>query len=305
MSCKNNFPIDITNNPKGVCNLKCKYSYKYNDSISTIKNVNNNYILLNYDRVNTYPVIFNSYPYYVSDIFIFRQSLHTYSGIKADGELLIRHMSDYNTILWVCIPIIMSDVKNKSSEILSNIISNASKYANVADLTTYLKESINITFLIPNKRFYSYKNCANDNFIVFSKDDGAFIGISELQLSELKNIIIDTSETVEVSKTDDFYVNNDGGKLLGDDITGDIYIDCKPVVDDGDIIDENISGLSSFDEMFSHENLKNFKDSYILKFILLLVFLLILYFLYKLLLVLINNLLDDDVEKGSINVKKQ
>ena len=305
MSCVNGFPIDITNNPKGTCDLKCKYSFKYNDSISNITNKGTS-LKLTYDKTNTYPVVFNSNPYYVSDISIFSPSLHTYSGMRADAEILIRHMSDYNNVLWVCIPLIKSNTMTKSTEVLENIISNANKFANKANSTTYLKNNINLNHFIPSKKFYSYKNCTNnENFIVFSKDDGGYAIIKEEQLSLLKNIISDATSTIKTTKNDEFYVNNQGPQSLAGDVTGDIYIDCKPVSDDGKIIEDAPPKLSSLEEMFSPESMKNFKNSNTFKLLIALLSIIGFFILYKLVMKLIDKLFGAEEGGGDAIVQSK
>lgn len=302
MSCINGFPIDITNNPKGTCDLKCKYSFKYNDSTSTIKNVGGKYLKLSYEKINTYPVVFNSYPYYVSDIYIFSPSLHTYSGMRADAEILIRHMSDSNTVLWVCIPLIKSNTMTKSTEVLENIISNANKFANKSGSTTYLTNKINLNHFVPSKKFYSYKNCKNDeNFIVFSIEDGGYSIIKENQLTNLKKIIGDYTTTIKTNKMDDFYVNNQGPQSLAGDVTGDIYIDCKPVSDDGKIIEDAPPKLSSLEEMFSPESMKKFKESNGFKVLIAILSLIGVFILYKLVMKIIDKVFG--AEEGSADIE--
>lgn len=288
MSCINGFPIDITNNPKGTCDLKCKFSFKYNDSTSTITNIGKKYLKLSYEKINTYPVVFNSYPYYVSDVLIFSPSLHTYSGLRADAELIIKHSSDYNTRLWVCIPLVKSNSVNKYTQTLDNII-NASKFANKSGSSTYMKETINLNDFIPNKKFYTYKNCANsENFIVFSKDDGAFATIKESQLTDLKKNIGDYTSFIKTNQTNEFYVNNKGPEGLSGDITGDIYIDCKPVSDDGKIIEDTPPKMSSLEEMFSPESMKKFKDSNAFKILIAFLSLIGIFILYKIIMKIID-----------------
>ena len=63
MSCStSNSPIDITDKNSGVCSLKCKYMFKYNDSSTTINN-KGDYLRLSYDKPSTDPVVYNSVPY--------------------------------------------------------------------------------------------------------------------------------------------------------------------------------------------------------------------------------------------------
>lgn len=236
MSCLiSTSPINITNSPTGTCELKCNYKYKYNDSNTTIKN-NNNYISLSYEKPNIDPVIYNSLSYYVEQIRLYFPSLHTYNGVKADGEMIIIHRSDYREKLLVCIPII---IKGNTLTELDNIVSLVEKYANQPGKSTYSTKTINLNTYIPNKPMYIYKGslpfdeCTGiHNIIVFSKKDDAYI-----QMSELSNIKIIKPYTIKV-KSAPFYVNKKGPVSSLIETSDDIYIDCNPIGDNGEVIGE-------------------------------------------------------------------
>ena len=260
MSCsESNSPIDITDKNSGVCELKCKYMFKYNDS--SIKIINKgDYLSLNYDKPTTEPVLYNSIPYYVEEIRIYSQSLHSYNGSKADAELIIIHTNDYNTKLLVCIPILST---TNVSGPLELIISTASKFANTKDKTTFITKTINLNDVVPSKKMYIYSGtlpfppCNEENdIIVFNKNDGAYISISKDSLNGLNKIIKQNSIK---SKTNNFYVNNKGPQSLSIDESGEIYIDCKPISDDGNEIDSSNAGVtkSPINDMFSKIDYKS------------------------------------------------
>jgi hypothetical protein len=286
--------MDITSNdiikPKGTCDLKCKYSFKYNDSVSTITNTGI-FLKLTYERPNAHPVLFNSFPYYVSNVYIYSPSLHTYSGVKADGEILIEHISDYNIPLWICIPLIKNEAFNKSSNILDYIIGNAFKYMKPDSQPYNLTNTINLNDFIPNKKFYSYRSCDNKNYIVFSKDDGAYCTIKNQTLVNLKSIIKNSTIEVNNDKDREFFVNDKGPQSLSGNVADDIYIDCKPVSDDGNIIESIPTKPKEtfLEEMFNPENLKKFKKSVFFYILIGILSLIGLYILFKILMKIIDS----------------
>jgi carbonic anhydrase len=240
MSCSTaTSPIDITDKSEGTCELKCKYMFKYNDSTTRITN-KGDYLSLSYDKPVTDPVVYNSIPYYVEEVRIYSPSLHSYNGSKADAELIIIHTNDYNTKLLVCIPVNSS---TNSSGQLETILTTASKFANTTNKSTYMTTVINLNTMMPQNKMYIYSGslpfppCGGDNdIIVFNKDDGAFITISKNTLDLLKASIKQNSIQI---KTNSFYVNNKGPQSLSLDSSNEIYIDCKPVSDDGEPIDSD------------------------------------------------------------------
>lgn len=253
MSCStSNSPIDITDKNSGVCSLKCKYMFKYNDSSTTINN-KGDYLRLSYDKPSTDPVVYNSVPYYVEEIRIYSPSLHSYSGSKADGEFIIVHTNDYNSKLLVCVPIVSTTNQNGP---LESVISSASNFANSVNKTTFLTKTINLNNTIPQKKMYVYSGtlpfspCNGDNdIVVFNKNDGANISISENSFKLLNTIIKKNSIQ---TKPNTFFVNNNGPQSLSVESSSEIYIDCKPISDEGEAIDSSMDELKSpISEMFS------------------------------------------------------
>lgn len=243
MSCKNaTAPINIDNNPIGNCELKCKYSYKYKDSSSKLTN-RGDFLSLTYEVTYPEPVTYNANAYHADEIRIYTPSLHKFSNKNAAGEIIIKHYGPNGRLL-VCVPLIVDPRMNKS---LDTIISNAQKYAQKQGGSTMLN-SININDFIPNKKFYTYSGTlpydqcdGTYSYIVFNPNDGAFVPISSGQLDILNKLI--SSNKITTVTGSGFYVNNKGPTVPL--ATDDIYIDCKPISDDGEIIGDNETVKSS------------------------------------------------------------
>jgi len=241
MSCSNSTsPIDITGNSSGICDLKCKYSFKYNDSTTTIEN-KSTYLSLSYEKPNIDPVMYNSTSYYVEEIRIYSPSIHKYDGTNADAELIIIHSSDYAGKLLVCVPIVST---SKEISPLDIIVTTASQFANSSGKKTFLTKSFNLNVMVPNKKMYTYSGtlpfnpCDGEhNIITFNKKDDAYISLSTTNLNLLKTII--SKHNISIKKNT-YYVNNNGPTSnFSNENDSDIYIDCKPVSEDGNIIGED------------------------------------------------------------------
>ena len=121
MSCPNaTAPIDIgKDNIAGKCDLKCEFSFHYNNS-SCIATNRGDYISLAYDYSSSPPVVYNSASYDVKEVRIYSPSLHSFNGSKADGEFIIIHnTSSGANPLFVCIPIKSSNTSEESSKNLT------------------------------------------------------------------------------------------------------------------------------------------------------------------------------------------
>jgi len=269
MNCESsNSPIDITDKSSGTCELKCKYLFKYNDSSSRITN-KGNYLSLSYDKPNTDPVVYNSIPHYVEEVRIYTPSLHAYNGSNAEAELIIIHTNDYNTKLLVCIPII----PNEETGVLEFIIETASKFAKKNGQNTFMSKPMNLNNFIPLKKMYVYRGnlpfspCNGDNnIIVFNKNEKAYLSISKNSLSLLTGII---TKNIIKPKENSYFVNNKGPQSLSSSDGGEIYIDCKPISDDGKAIDDEDENeiKSPLSDMFSKINYKSIVNSIIFQII--------------------------------------
>lgn len=234
MSCTNaTAPIDISrDNVIGKCDLKCEFSFHYNDS-SCIATNRGDYISLSYDTSNSPPVTYNSSPYDVKEIRIYSPSLHSFNGTKADAEFIIIHQSSSGAKpLLVCIPIKSSNSGETSSKNLSNIIRTVASNAPAENEQTTVNISrFNLNAFVPRKPFFSYTasepyqpcNVDQNEYIVFPSDSA--IGIPELVLSALKKLI--TENVYDIKPSPGLFFNEKGPTNgPGSD---QIYIDCQPV----------------------------------------------------------------------------
>lgn len=261
MSCSNaTAPIDISkDNVLGKCDLKCEFSYHYNDS-SCVATNRGEYISLAYDTSSSPPVTYNSSSYDVKEVRIYSPSLHSFNGTKAEGEFIIIHntYAGANPLL-VCIPIKSSNTGEPSSKYLSSIIKTVATNAPTTDeQTTVTISNFNLNAFVPKKPFFSYTgsepyqpcNEGKNEYIVFATDSA--IGLSDIILSALKKVI--TENTYDIKPSPGLFFNQKGPS--SNVSSGQIYIDCQPV---GESEEEDVivtdSGSGSSTEMFTTENI--------------------------------------------------
>jgi carbonic anhydrase len=240
MSCPNaTAPIEISlNNITNKCDYKCAYSFNYHNSTSIATN-RGDYISLSYDSATTSPVTYNSAGYNVKEIRIYTPSLHSYSGSKTDGEMIIIHQSNTNAKpLLVCIPIIMNNSMGQGSAFIQGVIDTLSKNApsNGESTTT---ATYNLNTVVPRTPFFSYSGtepyqpCSTAvDYVVFDPANYS-IGINSSSLTTLQSIIQSNSYDVKSSDNSQqpippLFYNETGAKDI-DIMAGEFVIDCKPI----------------------------------------------------------------------------
>jgi carbonic anhydrase len=263
MSCSNaTAPIDISkDNVLGKCDLKCEFSYHYNDS-SCVATNRGDYISLTYDTSTTPPVTYNSSSYDVKEIRIYSPSLHSFNGTKADGEFIIIHntYAGANPLL-VCIPIKTSNTGEPSSKYLSSIIRTVANNAPTTDeQTTVNISNFNLNAFVPKKPFFSYTgtepyqpcNEAKNEYIVFASETA--IGIPDIMLNALKKVIAENVYDIKPSPGLFFNEKGPSNKFS----SSQIYIDCQPVGESEEeevIVTGSDSSSSSSTETLTTENI--------------------------------------------------
>lgn len=216
-----------------ICSQKCAYNFKYPETYLQIKN-NSNCLSMSFLDPNdqkSAQVTYNNIDYTVSEIILTYPSLHTFNQSKADGELIIQHISTTGNNLWVCIPIKQSD---SSSGDLSDILNDPSldTYKNEANRKTVLNYNHNFSLqhLIPVKPFYNYigtYGALSGDFIVFDMLNAISLNINILHNLTTPNNLILTGETI--------YYNEKGPNLT--DLSDGIYISCKPTGESQELVD--------------------------------------------------------------------
>lgn len=233
MSCPNaTAPIDIgKENIAGKCDLKCEFSFHYNNS-SCIATNRGDYISLAYDSSSSPPVTYNSTSYDVKEVRIYSPSLHSFNGSKVDGEFIIIHNTSSGAKpLFVCIPVKSSSSGEESGRNLTTIVQTVASNAPAEDEKTTVQISrFNLNAFVPRKPFFSYTAtepylpCSTGlvEYIVYPADSA--IGVAERVLSALQKVIKENSYDIKPSPGLFF---NQKGPSNGN--TGEIYIDCQPV----------------------------------------------------------------------------
>lgn len=242
MNCFNSTsPINIDiNNISGKCDAKCSFTMNYNDSSCVVTN-KGDYILLSYDSSKNPPVVYNGGNYYVKEARIYFPSLHKYTGMSSDGEMIIVHKSTTKAKgLLVCVPIkfLSGDMQiddpsrregalflNEVCNTLSNNAPNFGEKSNVSNV------SYNLENFVPKKAFFSYSSnepfepCGGINdFVVFDVNEW-YITMFANSYAKIEKII--SNHDIDVVADDDiklFY--NPKGPVPSSD---QIYIDCQPV----------------------------------------------------------------------------
>lgn len=239
-----NAPIDISPTSSVACSNRCVFNYNYAQSDCTAYS-KTNYLSLTYKNGNQSK--FNNTDYYVDEIRIYWGPIHTYGSQPAtvskstttqtaDAELIIIHKSSTSAnILYVCIPIIQSNLDTVSSQKLKYLITNIQGTQSINIKNFYnLNDFVNKTAPFYTYTASSFLNCSQKvDYIVYHPNNYS-IPILPSIYSILTNII---SKNVVYQPITNFnskivkpalYYNSKGsgsGKIADDQI----YIDCQPV----------------------------------------------------------------------------
>jgi len=210
-------------NVQGKCDLKCAYSYKYQESNITAKN-NGIMISLTYENTSTPPVIYNEQKYNVSNIMIVCPSIHTFNNQQSAAEIIIEHSPVLGgPLLNVGIPIISSNESSEASTFISEIIQTVSTNAPVEGESTNLNISgFTLDKIIPKKPFFNYSDNSNTNWVVFGIIEA--IPLSSSILKTLSQII----KPYSLATPGNGLFLNSKGPTNGTNIGDGIYISCQP-----------------------------------------------------------------------------
>ena len=265
--------INITEkNIYGNCDLKCSYSYKYNESssVATNKGV---FLSLTYDKGTSSPVTYNNQKYYVSSINIYNKSLHMFDGNFVSSELVVEHTPELGgELLYVCIPIIKSLNNSQASNILGEIIQIVSSNApRDGEKTNLNMSNFNLNNIIPKKPFYAYtgRDGLKGQVIVFGLNYA--IALTSTIIDSLTKIIKPYPLTVT---GDNLFFNKMGPNNIK--LDNGIYISCQPTGSSKEEtqVSYNSSKYSNnnFLDLFKNSNMNN-----ILKIIFICIFFIVIF----------------------------
>lgn len=251
-----NFPIDISKkNITGQCDYKCAYSFNYGTSNLVATN-QGEYLSMTYENRSAPPVKYNSADYRIDKIRLYFPSVHTFNGRQTDGELIIEHSPvTTGNKLFVCVPIVKTDLGNNNADMLNNIVYEVTKKAPNVNETTSVFTGFKLNEFIPKNGYYVYTGPmpyqpfnATVDYIVFDTYEGA-IRISKDTLYDIKTIIGDSR-----------YVAKRGGKLFynnkhpNQSKDNKIYIKCSPTGSSGETkVVKNKGGTTSVNRILDSD----------------------------------------------------
>lgn len=246
MSCQNpTSPNDIVINKNNTCSQYCVFNFDYKITSVNVRN-RGKYLLYTFDD-QTRPVKFNNHNYKVVSMRIYRPSLHTYNNKPAHAEILIIHNqqienNNYNVStnnkLIVCVPIIEG---SNSESILDVLIKQTSTIANNKnnEISSLYIPEFTLNTLVKNKPFYFYKGtlpyepCGGSiNYIVYDINNS--LNIQNDSYKKLQKIISKHNITSIKNNGDNIFYNENGPN--NNNLGNDIYIDCEPTGDNGEIL---------------------------------------------------------------------
>lgn len=224
--------INITKNTSSICKLKCSYSFAYGTTNLQVSN-HGIYLVWQVDDTNTPPVIYNDDKYKVTYVILIKPSLHTYSGARADAELLIIHQNTSSTKqLYVCIPIMISSTATgEAVTFFDLILTEVGRTANnKGNTTVFNNPTFSLDKFVPMQPFFSYNGDGID-FVVFHKDNA--INMSSEAMEMFKQVCPDNFNIPTGTVSGGLFYNASGPVPPN---AGEIYIDCQPTGDDGELL---------------------------------------------------------------------
>ena len=243
MSCPNSdSPINISTTANVLsCEVFCSYMHQYKDSACTATYYSD-HIKLSYDATTSAAVTFNNEGYNVREVNIYAPSIHAYNGSSADAEMLIIHDGAGKKLI-VSVPLVQSNNVAASAKILDDIIG---KFSSTVDKTKTNDSQLinvqnyNMENFIPNSPYYFYMGGApfspcdgQYNFVVFDMTKSP-VSIGGDALKTLTGMIQPSGITA-VSRSD-YYYNSSGPNVKPGFNKDEIYIECNPTGEDGEIL---------------------------------------------------------------------
>jgi len=215
MSCKiTTAPINLPTGVNEEGSENTDFTYNYGASSCSVTNKTTYLDISCFDGINKIESGLTG-DLYVSDVRLYKPSLNSYNGTKADAELIITHAGGGKN-LYLCIPITSTFVSGGTVEWFRQIIpfspskAESSKSINVSNFT--------LNSIIPKASFVVYDGgtfdwgCSKqDVMMLFALKDG--VSMSQKDLRTLGNIIKPAS--YNVSGVPDYLKFNKRGTISG------------------------------------------------------------------------------------------
>ncbi len=202
------------------------------------------------DIVSNPPVNYNSSNYNVVQGVLVQPSVHRYNGQRADAELVIWHSpaTGFGNPLCVCVPIKTSSSSTAASvSFFDMIMSTVSQTAPSAGQNTiFNNNTFNFGRFVPMTPYYAYsgtnmfsQTCRSSqdtiDYLVYHSENA--ITISPQAYSTLQRVLPAAqtfSTAIPASSNPGGIFYNPSGPIPPNQ--PDIYIDCQPTGDDGEIL---------------------------------------------------------------------
>ena len=266
--------MNISKNTVGKCEKKCEYTFNYSSTNLVARNMGD-YISYRPGPQRDPPVMYNGEHYNVKEMELYQPALHSFGGEKADAEIVIEHTKTNGTgNLYVCVPV--RTITSQESTILDKLIANVANLAptkggNAGDISLPF---FSFSAFVPTKPYYSYKgtmpgsNVDNQDIIVYSKEYA--IPISKQGRRSLLKLVqknnynsLGNIEGFASKAHDKIYFNKQGAKKSSGDGDDEIYIDCQPTGESGEVLIDTPD--TSNNVTFSDENIKSLMNNKFIK----------------------------------------
>lgn len=251
-------PINIPSGSNDVTNCKgtCSLNFTYTDSVCNSNTALDTSISIpTYEPNSQMSVKYRGISYTPSRIEIYNGSLHTYSGSRAEAEMMVWHNGiggdGAGKTLIISVPITSSSTAGAGAGLVMDRImaqtttgsTGASPVSvNFSDGANPIK-TFNLKMLIPSQTpFFTYlgKPPYNDsgstvNYVVFPRNSNAVITVSSAAMAAFKSNTM--PYTVPSSMpTNSVSYNAVGANAGSAGPSDDLYIDCSPAGDDGVVL---------------------------------------------------------------------
>ena len=246
MSCPSyDSTINITQTNQN-CDADCMYSYKYNTHSSCILNNRGEYLEIQTDGPDD--VKLNGLGMSVSQVRLYRPSIHLFNGSQAPAELIIQHGGAGQNLL-VCIPIQINTGNGPSNKFFTQIIPYISSTKNEAQTVNVSNWSLNQVLNYNTPYYYylgpfPYEPCnGRQSTIVFDLQHSAKINQSDFDLLESQLTETLRRPNIRQNSTEMLIYNSAGTKDPADTGGADYdIVECVPIDGMDDDSDSSQSG---------------------------------------------------------------
>ena len=231
MSCSSyDSTINITRTNQN-CNADCMYSYKYNTHSSCILNNRGGYLEIKTDGPDD--VKLNGLGMSVSQVRLYRPSIHLFNGSQAAAELIIQHGGAGQNLL-VCIPIQIKTGSGPSNKFFTQIIPYISSTKGEAQTVNVSNWSLNqvLNYNVPYYYYlgaFPYEPCnGQQSTIVFDVQHSAKINQSDFDMLE-SQLTETPMPKIHKNSTGMLIYNSAGTKNPGDNGSDFDIVECVPI----------------------------------------------------------------------------